>query len=272
MKRPIGIPGLIPSETVFLAEDWILYVGIPGHFGRSEMLGPCLILSPPDSPFHLVPDNADAVVAEAIRHPGGLWSTGSGTGVAVAYLDPISDNARTVQRQCQGAPSCVPLRRPSHQLNTFKDLIEATVQPVAALEFVASWRSALDQLPSVDSTPSAQLQLVAREVAKRAEGRLNLTLLSAIAGLSTDHLRQRFKQVVGMTLSRYQMWHRFHAAIGYACQEFNSRGRVSADSALLGTGFYDLPHGSRSMRRYFGMTAVSTSGRTMRFVDCRRPS
>ncbi|MGK8198500.1 helix-turn-helix domain-containing protein [Burkholderia cepacia] len=270
MGTYVGALRAAKDESVFVGDDWVVYIGSPGDFARSEMLTPCLLTSVTAGLLRICADGSEDVVAETVLHPSGVWSKGVSAAVAILYLDPVSDEGRAVQQFCGTKP--VGLSLDSGLRRAAMNLGGARVAEVVddTRSFVNALRAALrDSLPP-QSVIDRRLLRVAAQMADHATGRLHLSNLTETAGFGTDHLRQCFRQATGMTLSRYQMWLRLHSMLVGACMESGSRQKGAVDRILQDAGFYDTSHCSRAVRRYFGMRALSTSARTLGFIDCRQ--
>lgn len=100
------------------------------------------------------------------------------------------------------------------------------------------------------------------------EGRLDLEQLCSAVRLNPDYFRKQFKELAGMSPSRYQGWQRVLGLLKQICDMY-ARGelppRVTIPTQVVDAGFYDVSHASRTLARYFGVVPQMLP----RFVDCR---
>jgi AraC-like DNA-binding protein len=260
-------PSAADSAAAYVGDDWLLYVDASGEYSRSEMAAPCLLLAQPGGQLRVQGEDAAApLCAAAILHAAGSSSCSveRHVGAAFLYFDPLSAAGRAVTQLCQvhALQPWAALALPGWEPDWFRALCLGGADRSAVLAWVARLRAALlAQAPEPDA--DWRLRTVATLLREDLSGRLSVAQLAARVRWSPEHLRKAFREVAGMSLSRYQMWSRLHRLI-----DANRIGIHDAEDSLLEAGFYDAPHGSRAVRRYFGLTASATLQPGIRRADC----
>lgn len=256
------------GAAAYVGDDWLLYVDASGEYSRSEMAAPCLLLAQPGTALRVQGEGgAGALCAPALLHAAGVSSCSSdqGTGAAFLYFDPLSAAGRAVTQLCQ-AQALQPWAAtglPGWEPDWFSALCLGGADRSAVLAWVAKLRALLlAQAPEPEA--DWRLRTVATLLREDLSGRLSVAQLAARVRWSPEHLRKAFREVAGMSLSRYQMWSRLHRLI-----DADLPGAHAAEDSLLEAGFYDAPHGSRAVRRYFGLTARATLQPGIRRAHCR---
>lgn len=265
------------AAASYVGSDWLLYVDASGAYDESEMAAPCLMLAQPGTALLVQGRGAGSLQAEALLHaPGASSSAQADAGAAFLYLDPLSAAGRAAARLCESQarhawplpPAC------AWSANWFKDLLSGSAAAADVARWVDSARAAL-----VAQQPRAQdmdwrMRQVADTLHDDVAGRLSVEHLAERVHWSPEHLRKVFRAMAGMTLSRYLMWCRLHRIVDCASTASDApdarlgRNR-NAESTLLDAGFYDVPHGSRAVRRYFGLTAGSALQPGISRANCR---
>jgi AraC-like DNA-binding protein len=83
--------------------------------------------------------------------------------------------------------------------------------------------------------------------------------LSVAAGVSSTHLAQRFKELIGVTPKRLARTHRFAATV-FA---INPAGPIDWSDLAGGAGYFDQAHFGHEFRAFTGLTPT-------RYVEVRR--
>ncbi len=83
--------------------------------------------------------------------------------------------------------------------------------------------------------------------------------LSVSAGVSSTHLAQRFKELIGVTPKRLARTHRFTATV-FA---IDPAGPIDWDDLAGGAGYFDQAHFGHEFRAFTGLTPT-------RYVEVRR--
>ena len=260
----------LPAQSVFLGRDWLLYTGTPGDFNRSEMISPGLISGRPETGFSISIDGFPRLDAPILVHRSGFWGDGKGASVAVLYFDALSIEGLAIQNYTSAKCPCIPWQIPDSHLAATNDVFkQLDISQETVFNYVAACRKLIRERLTCHVETNTRLQQVANIIANDPSGRLDLSQLSHVVGISSDHLRQQFKLVTGMTLSRYQMWHRLRLMASQACFDYVKAGIVDANNIIHGAGFFDTSHGGRAIRRYFGLAASSVEDKFVRYLDCR---
>jgi AraC-like DNA-binding protein len=256
------------QAAAYVGDDWLLYVDVSGSYTRSEMAAPCLLLAQPGSALIVQGDDDEKpLCAPAMLHAAGSSSCSAEQhiGAAFLYFDPLSAAGRALTQLCQAhalQPWGLPAL-PGWEPDWFQALCHGGADRGAVLAWVAHLRVALlTQAPEPDA--DWRLRSVATLLREDLAGRLSVGQLAAHVRWSPEHLRKAFREAAGMSLSRYQMWSRLHRLID--AQRVGLQDNT--EGSLLEAGFYDAPHGSRAVRRYFGLTAGATLQPGIRRADC----
>ncbi|WP_374356114.1 hypothetical protein [Chitinimonas sp.] len=255
------------EQSVYIGRDWIVYAG-PGGFERSEMLAPCLILGPAGASLRITADGGQAVAAPALLHAASVWSAAEGNGLVILYFDPVSPAGVMVQgalRQArllawEAAAALLPDR------GLFDALCVGRATPGSVQQWVAQCVAVLASTLAPGEVDARMIE-IARRLDGEFAGRLDLAALSRAVNLSPDHVRQRFKKQVGITLSRYKAWRQVVAMLASASQLSDDSRPEQRRQAALQAGFYDEPHGYKMLRRYFGRYRALFS-RPLQIVSC----
>jgi AraC-like DNA-binding protein len=267
--------GRSDAGSLYVGDDWLLYVDASAQYPRSETIAPCLMLAQP----------GHAMVVEAPAGPlapatGWLHAAGTMTacdeaagGAAFLYFDPLSEAGRALQGLCAeaGSSAWTPETGDGWSADWFAQLAAGSAPAAAVSEWVAlQTRRLAASLPAA-RVLDRRLRTVAEALISEPSGRLSLPQFAQQVHCSPEHLRKTFRVVAGMTMSRYQMWRRLHRMSLLSCPVRSER-RVEfaapALTALQDAGFYDGPHGCRVIRRYYGLTATSALGPAVRHARC----
>lgn len=108
---------------------------------------------------------------------------------------------------------------------------------------------------------TAGLELVRRTsgVIAATKGTVAIGDLSVAAGVSSTHLAQRFKEVIGVTPKRLARTHRFFATV-FA---IDPTGPIDWGELAAGAGYFDHAHFGHEFRRFTGLTPT-------RYVEVRQ--
>ena len=85
-----------------------------------------------------------------------------------------------------------------------------------------------------------------------ATGAVAIGELSVAAGVSSTHLAQRFKEVIGVTPKRLARTYRFTATV----LGIDSAGPVDWAELAARAGYYDQAHFGHDFRTFTGLTAL----------------
>ena len=262
--------------SLYLGRDWLLYVDSSAAYKASEMLAPCLLLAQPGQRLDVRLERGVAVESAAIVHAPNLVSSEASSrhGAAFLYLDPLSDAGHAMAHGC-GRDGVQAWRLPA-DCAWSPEWFDALVAGVADRADVTRWvehaQRALAALVCGGTRVDRRLHAVASAVGADAAGRLSIAQRASQVHWSDEHLRKVFRECVGLTLSRYQMWCRIHRMVSSACAHANG-ARATLDASMRAmleeAGFYDMPHGNRALRRYLGLTPGAALQPAIRRADCR---
>lgn len=254
--------------SLYLGSDWLLYVDSSARYKASEMVAPCLLLAEPGSDLDIRCDDGRALRSDGLLHAPNLVSSESSAchGAAFLYLDPLSAAGHAVAHACRadGLKTWTLPAACAWSASWFDALVNGRADRAEVARWVAHAQHALGGLACDGTRVDRRLHTVALAVAADAAGRLSIAQLANQVHWSDEHLRKVFRECVGLTLSRYQMWCRIHRLLSSSCGH-----EASTRDTLEDAGFYDLPHGHRALRRYFGLTPGATLQPAIRRADCR---
>ncbi|MBS0450011.1 MAG: helix-turn-helix transcriptional regulator [Proteobacteria bacterium] len=232
------------------------------------MLAPALLLAPVEAPIRLHLDGAPPQEADAFYHAAGVWSAADSSTIAALYFDPLTRAGRAIQARAENG-----VRAWGRSYDFGGALRDLAIRKSLSRQTIATWAARVsDALLAEEHDPphtDPRVENAGRLIREWPDGRLNLSLLGQNCETSGVHLRHMFRDQVGMTMSRYQMWHRILVMVGAACSASVSSGRIRTEQTLHAAGFYDMPHGNRALRRFFGMTAADALSSLIVFIDCR---
>lgn len=262
------------AAASYVGSDWLLYVDAAGGYDESEMVAPCLMLAQPGAALQVQARDGNVLRADALLHaPGASSSAQADGGAAFLYLDPLSAAGRAAARLCDGhAWRAWPLQEACGWSEAwFQSLLAGTAAAADVARWVDQARSALTSQQPRSDTMDWRMRQVADTLHDDVAGRLSVEHLAERVHWSPEHLRKVFRAMAGMTLSRYLMWCRLHRIVdcASAAHAVPVKRAPSAEATLLDAGFYDVPHGSRAVRRYFGLTARSALQPGISRADCR---
>lgn len=129
-----------------------------------------------------------------------------------------------------------------------KRVLDSKLTDESALE--SACVTALSLLASAGLSPAPPLHPrveAALEWLRQPWLKLDHITIAKRAGVSPDYLSHKFREQIGMSCKRYVLWIRTLYAV-----EQMGQG-VSATEASQRTGFSDLPHFTRSARRFLGV-------------------
>ncbi|MFZ4286080.1 hypothetical protein [Variovorax sp. HJSM1_2] len=259
----------VPETIVGLGSDWLLYASLSGGYSRSEMLSPALVIAPSNAPVQIAVDDLLPRTSPMFFHAAGKWSSAKSSFIAILYCDPMTEAGMVVHRNARAA--LAPWRTVFDHGAVLRGLLtSASATPTSVESWVQRVRDGLFADELVRPTVDPRLLVAAQYIGANPEGRLAAEALSRESGLSAVHLRQLFRRSTGMTLSRYQVWQRFRSMTSTACITSRHRHSVQASQALHDAGFFDMPHGTRALQRFLGMTPKAALSPEIQFIDCRR--
>lgn len=168
--------------------------------------------------------------------------------VACCFLDPFGRDLDAIRREMQDAIGDVMVTscREVQQVELFQQMYQDIPHTDMAYQMFE-----IGILPVVnlgeDSVDARLLQAV-QLIKQDPLSNISNQWLAQQVGLSESQLQRLFRQVIGLPVRRYRLWHRLFVTAGYM-----AFGKSLTDAALA-AGFSDSPHFSRTFRSMLGMT------------------
>jgi len=245
----------------YVGPDWMFTADACADYSCSEALGPFLLLAQPGHDIRVACDASHRTIAAGVfAHAPGSRSTGldAHCGGVFLYFDPLSQAGRAIASLAESAEGVATWALPAAVRWTphwFDRLAHGAASAAEVAEWVDGLREALIAATGAgqDDT-SRRLAVVADALGGDPSGRVDCPELAARVHWSPGYLRRMFRLGAGMTMSRYQAWRRIHRTfvlISRGDAAGTRRGMTTA--TLHEAGFYDAPHGFKSIRQYLGM-------------------
>ena len=163
----------------------------------------------------------------------------------------------------------MPLVREKKQLLWAEWLREDVLLPVAHRHVVLTIprllrplfrrrRELLGELARAGAEAVKELVRHASRVIAATNGAAPVGDLCEAAGVSSTHMAQRFKEIIGITPKRLARTHRFTATVF----SIDPAGPIDWAELASGAGYFDQPHFSHEFREFTGLTPT-------RYVDLR---
>lgn len=230
---------------------------------RAAYFGPGLRLSPhrnatatlalsPLEPFELERLDADAPeprvsrTRAALIPPGARHHLRASGPLAFVYLDPLGDDfARLAALDVTAAAACLP-----------------------SAHGAAWWTWSVDELCAhlgvpARGAPDERIARVVRLVDERPQAFTHLRDAARLAGWSSSHFGEVFRQSVGVPFRRYRLWRRMAVVL----RVVSAGGTLTA--AAFEAGFASSAHLSAAFRAMFGLTpsALVALGASIEFTN-----
>jgi AraC-like DNA-binding protein len=268
MLADLSIMSRIPSRpdrpdrraATYVGVDWMVIVDSSAAYRRSAAIAPCLLLAEPGRSLIVVGDaDQPGIESGVIAHGADLVSEGLDLPWGNLYLhfDPLSAAARALAALA-GAPgqarACALPAGVAWTQAWFDRLVDGCAGEAEVLAWVEALRRGLVAgAPAADEADNRRIALIAQALVEDPAGRLDGDELAARVHCSAANLRRVFRDMCGMSMSRYQAWCRLHRAMRLACGIDAPAGRGALTAVLHEAGFYDAPHGFKTIRQYFGV-------------------
>ena len=245
----------------YVGPDWMFTADAAANYACSEALGPFLLLAEPGHDMRVACDPSERTIASrAFAHASGSRTTGldSRCGGVFLYFDPLSQAGRSIAILAESADGVATWALPAAVCWTpqwFEHLASGAASAQAVAQWIDGVRDAL--VAATGAAPddtSRRLTVIADALGDDPSGRVDCPELAARVHWSPGYLRRMFRLEAGMTMSRYQAWRRIHRTfllISRGDAAGTRRGMTTA--TLHEAGFYDAPHGFKSIRQYLGM-------------------
>ncbi len=241
------------ARRLYLFEGRALYLGqaFDTDLHAHHALQICVAL---EGDFHLSDASGArlrcrcAVVAPDFPH---LLDGGTSL-LALAYLDPQSEDARTLT---QAGPACgIGPWDSVLDAGTSTRLRECLTGGLAPSEVLGRLRDLLATLVGTTEPPPRSDERVAKALSFLAEHkttRLRLSEVAAHVALSPSRFAHLFREQTGLPLRRYLLWMRLQRALAALAEG------ASLTEAAHAAEFSDSAHLSRTFRSMFGITPSS---------------
>ena len=242
-----------PHALLYLWESRTLYIGELFELPSIRTAAAVLIFGL-EKPFFIQELTSGA---SGVETRSALVSAGAkvhvdsrGQIMAAVFLDPFGRDFRSLKPQMKKrlADTWVDSGDEDRQLKVLQRIYHDIVAMQTTYDFLLK-----DILPSKtprddsNEVDARLLQVVACIKDDPASNESNQVLASKV-GMSESQLQRQFKQVIGIPLRRYRLWHRLFVTAGYM-----ALGNNITDAALA-AGFSDSSHFSRTFRNMLGMT------------------
>src|ERR1700712_3712039 len=118
------------NASLYVGDDWLLYVDSTAGYKASEMLAPCMLLAQPGHELTVRREDGTTLRAASILHAPRLVSSESsaGHGAAFLYLDPLSVAGHALTHACRddGLRCWTPPPAPAWNAHWFDALVCGT--------------------------------------------------------------------------------------------------------------------------------------------------
>lgn len=168
--------------------------------------------------------------------------------LTICFLDPYGRDLKGLLpewQECLGEVRVHSIRE-SRQQALFRKIYAEIMPADTAYQLLEQ-----DILPAVDlgeGTVDARLLKAVALIKQDPLSNQSNQWLASQVGMSESQLQRLFKQIVGLPVRRYRLWHRLFVTASYMAV-----GQTLTEAALM-AGFADSPHFSRTFRSMLGMT------------------
>jgi AraC-like DNA-binding protein len=238
-----------------------LYIGELFELPSMHTAAACYVLGL-EKPFRiedLTTGNCIETRAALVPADGKVNVHSGGQLMANCFLDPFGRDFRALQQDMQDCLGAVWVnsRRERQQLELCVMLHQDMVPAAHAYQSLT-----LGILPpqTVDYPIDERLRQAVQLIKQDPLSNLSNQALAAQVGMSESQLQRLFRNVVGVPVRRYRLWHRLFVTAGLMAS-----GKSLTDAALA-AGFADSPHFSRTFRNMLGMTPSFVFQRHSRLV------
>lgn len=239
-----------PHALLYLWDLRTFYIGELFELQSMHTAASCFVMGL-EKPFEIldVKSGRSAVTRSALVPADVRVNVYSGGQImANCFLDPFGRDLRAMQSEMQTDLGNVRVGSvdEARQLERFSAMyrdIPAADQAYAILE-----HSILPAVDMGDASVDARLQQAVQLIKQDPLSNMSNQVLAKQVGWSESQLQRQFRQVIGLPVRRYRLWHRLFVTAGYMAY-----GK-SLTEAALAAGFADSPHFSRTFRSMLGMT------------------
>lgn len=241
---------------IYVGNDWLLYIDQAADYQQSITMAPVLMLAEPGETLSIVPDGTDVPLVSSAILAGptaGSQSHSSCAGGLFLYFEPVSAAGIALTNLAKEETSN---HRPWHlpqstslSSDWFHNLLGGNFKPEDLNSWVAEIKLMLQSESPIQGGVNWRFQTIADAIHANPSGRIDTEILATSVGWSSAHLRQNFRNHVGLTMSKYQIWCRFFLLANQTVFEQMNGDNPTATDRLLDAGFYDASHGLRSLRK-----------------------
>lgn len=239
------------KKAVFYgAEERSVYVGrLEKHFKRTNVPS-TLLVSLEDELEVFDPTRRDRMVAKSFLIPAGmnLEVDTHGSNVVMFFLSGHQDHLRltALMRSMfpMGEQYCFSGIKGESEVVEFGTMLRSQRPPLATVEqMVNEWMEHPSRRrPDADPRIVRAIQLIR----KSHDQNVSVEWIARQVGLSASRLGELFKEVMGMPIRRFRLWHRFYVTAARL-----NEGAAFTDAALA-AGFADYAQFSRTYRQLAG--------------------
>jgi AraC-like DNA-binding protein len=243
-----------PYSLLYLWRLRTLYMGEMFELATQTPAASALLLAL-EKPFRI----RDSRTAEFVQTRSALVPAGVSICVetptqimACCYLDPLGRDKAAFEpgMRRQHGLIRVDSENEQQQLQVCADLYQARA-PAAEAYRVLMQNIFPQHLPTAPITVDARIAEVVELIRRDPVSNLSNQLLAQQVGLSEVQLQRLFKQVTGIPVRRYRLWHRL-----FVTASLMMLGRTLTDAAIE-AGFSDSSHFNHAFRSILGMKPSS---------------
>lgn len=244
---------IMKDSLLYLWDQRTLYLGDISGLSEVNQAAPSLMIGLEDDFEIWTPTHPNKIQCRSVLIPAGCYASADNFDkpVAILYLDPCNQDFKALAKSMHNKIddlyfNCSDLDK---KIKTLKLIYNETTPPDSAYFLLQR-----DILPEASSYPPKpkHYELILRAIniikANPTENISNKMIADEIGTLTDKQLQRHFKNIVGIPIRRYRLWHRLFVTatlMGFG---------MSLTEASIDAGFSDLPHFSHTFRSMLGMT------------------
>lgn len=251
-----------PYALLYLWQLRTLYIGELFELRSMHTAASCMVMSR-DKPFHIedARSGKSAMTSSALVPADALVRVISdGQIMACCFLDPFGQDFRALQNDMDDCLGLVHInsRREQQQVKSFELLYRDRVPAVNAYQTLM--QEILPPQQGDSNSIDPRLQQAVHLIKQDPLSNQSNQWLAEQVGMSESQLQRMFRQILGVPVRRYRLWHRLFVTAGLMATGTN------LTDAALASGFADSSHFSRTFRSMLGMTPSFVFQRHSRLV------